>query len=128
MPKSTLTITTTVDGKETQISPQGTLEADGETIVINYHDGASETQVIVKKDSATIVRRGDYGMTLTLVKGAKTQGELTISGSAGKIEIFTHLAEYSKKRNKYLITLRYDLLFGGELQKMQVRIFARDNG
>ena len=128
MPKSTLTITTTVDGKETQISPKGTLEADCEAIVVNYHDGDSETQVSVKKDSATIVRRGDYGMALTLVKGAKTQGELTVSGSVGKIEIFTHLIEYSKKSNKYLITLRYDLLFGGEPQKMQVRIFAKNNG
>ncbi len=128
MPNATLTICTIVDGKETLFSPKGTLTDYGKKIVIDYLDGEAETQITVQNGEAKVLRKGDYGTFLSLVTGKKTQGELTILGSVGKIELFTYLAEYSKKSNKYLITLRYDIFFNGETQKMQVRILAKNEG
>ena len=128
MSSASLTIATTIDGKETLISPKGTLIESADGLIIDYQDGEAEAKIVIEKGKATISRKGDYGMCLPLVKGERTQGELTIAGSVGKIELFTHLMEYSQKSNKYLITLGYDIFFQGEPQKMQVRILAKKNG
>ena len=128
MPNASLTISTIVDGKERMISQKGEIYDSGDKLEIRYIDGEAETQITVQKDCATIIRSGDYGMSLSLKRGANTQGELLIGGNIGKMEVITHLAEYSLKSDKYLITLRYDILFNGDPQKMHVRILAKVNG
>ena len=128
MQNCALTISTMIDGKESVISQKGAFKDYGDTVEISYLDGESKTQVCVGKNTATIRREGDYGMELSLIKGERTQGSLLIAGSVGRIELFTHLAEYLRKSDKYLITLRYDILYGEEEQRTQVRILVKNNG
>lgn len=125
MPNCTLTIATTIDGKETQISRKGEMTNLGDCLLLTYQEDGAKTTVTVGKDSAEITRKGDYSTYLPLKKGEKTQGSLGIAGSIGELWIQTYLAEYSQKTNKYLITLRYDILTEGDPQETRVRILVK---
>ena len=125
MPNCTLTVATTIDGKETQISRKGEITDLGNCLLLSYQDDGAQTTLKVAKDSAEITRKGDYSTYLPLKKGEKTQGSLGILGNIGELLLFTYLTEYSQKSNKYLITLRYDILTEGDPQETRVRILVK---
>ena len=120
-----LTIITSVDGQETEFSCEGRMLLSAYTAKLVYAEENAKISLIFEKETVQVSRQGDYTLRLNLQQGERTNGVIGIGGNEGDIETYTHAISYSIGKDSLLASLRYDLLLGGEIQKMKLRIIAR---
>lgn len=120
-----ISITTTVDGEETQATRTGSLRISFSEILLSYGEENGEVTLNIQNDRAEITRSGDYSMFLPLIREQRTQGKIGVLGSEGGVEIDTKRLAYSTTDSSLMLSMHYDLIFGGEVQKMQIRLLAR---
>ena len=125
MQAKSLSIVTTVDGNQTQFSAPCTLEKQLDGVRVVYTVDGAQTTVFATQGRAEIVRAGDYGMHLCLSAGGCLSGTLEIAGSVGEVTGKTHQVDCVFKGNALMILLRYDMQFGSDVQKMQVRMMVK---
>lgn len=125
MKKCRVNITTVVDGQENSIVREGEMELSTLTTTLIYREENASTRIRLENERAEIERIGDYTMRLNLIRGEMTEGEIGLGGSSGVIQSFTHRIQYSVTEQSLLLSLRYDLIISGEVQKMQIRLTAR---
>ncbi len=125
MKKCRVTITTVVDGHENAITREGEMELALTSSTLIYREENAATRIRLDGECADIERVGDYTMKLHLVSGELTEGEIGLGGSSGPIHSLTHRVQYSTTEQSLLLSLRYDLIISGEVQKMQIRLNAR---
>ena len=120
-----LTITTSVDGQKTEFSSQGELSLSTFGATLRYRQENAVVTVTWDGESVCIERKGDYSLKLLLQRGTRTIGSIGIGGNEGEVEVETHRVEYAVGKNSLLAMLHYELIIGGEAQRMQLRISAR---
>ena len=120
-----ISITTTVDGDETQATRKGSLRLSFAENVISYTEENAFITITIRADEVEIVRNGDYSMFLPLKRDTKTRGEIGINGAIGAVDIKTSRLLYSTTDTSLMLSVHYDLLFGEEKQAMQIRLLAR---
>lgn len=120
-----ISITTTVDGEETQATRTGSLRISFSEILLSYGEENGEVTLKIQNDRAEITRSGDYSMFLPLLREQRTQGKIGVLGSEGDVEIYTKRLAYSTTDSSLMLSMHYDLLFGKDVQKMQIRLLAR---
>ena len=125
MKKCRVTITTAVDGQEYTTTREGEMELSVSVATLIYREENAATRIRLENEKAEIERIGDYTMRLNLIRGETTEGEIGFGGSSGVIQSFTHRIQYSVTEKSLLLSLRYDLMISGEVQKMQIRLMAR---
>ncbi len=120
-----ISITTTVDGEETQATRTGSLRISFSEIRLSYGEESGNVTLKIQKDRAEIMRSGDYSMRLPLHRERRTQGKIGVLGSEGDVEIYTKRLAYSTTDTSLMLSMHYDLIFGSDVQKMQIRLLAR---
>ena len=120
-----LTITTIVNGEESSIIRKGEMQLTATSAELFYQDEDAKVHLRLEKNCAYIERKGDYTLSLNLIQGEHGIGKIGIMGSNGEIGVDTHKVAYSIGEDSLLLSLHYDLLFGEEKQKMQLRLLAR---
>ncbi len=120
-----LTITTNVDGQENTIVRKGEIELSSSVVRIRYREENAIVDVRLQGETANVERQGDYTLKLCLERGKITNGEIGIGGAGGAIQTVTHKVAYSVTERSLLLSLQYDLVIGGEVQKMSLRILGR---
>ena len=120
-----ISITTTVDGEETQATRPGSLRISFSEILLSYGEENGEVTLKIQNDRAEITRSGDYSMFLPLLREQRTQGKIGVLGSEADVEIYTKRLAYSTTDSSLMLSMHYDLLFGKDVQKMQIRLLAR---
>ena len=120
-----ISITTTVDGEETQATRTGSLRISFSEILLSYGEENGEVTLKIQNDRAEITRSGDYSMRLPLLRERRTQGKIGVLGSEGDVEIYTKRLAYSTTDTSLMLSMHYDLIFGSDVQKMQIRLLAR---
>ena len=120
-----ISIPTTVDGEETQATRTGSLRISFSEILLSYGEENGEVTLKIQNDRAEITRSGDYSMFLPLLREQRTQGKIGVLGSEGDVEIYTKRLAYSTTDSSLMLSMHYDLLFGKDVQKMQIRLLAR---
>ena len=125
MKRCRLTITTAVDGRETELSCEGELSLSVCSATLCYQQDGASVSLILDGETAKIERIGDYSLRLFLKTGEKTEGALILGGNEGPIQVFTHRVSYSATKNSLLLSMHYDLLFETDKQEMKLRILAR---
>jgi len=120
-----LTIITKADEQETTFTHEGEMELSPTAVTLRYREENAEVFLRLQGETAMIERRGDYSLRLALVRGEMQPGEIGIGGSSGEILAYTHKIAYSVTKDSLLLSLRYDLIMGGEPQKMQLRLLSR---
>ncbi len=120
-----ISITTTVDGEETQATRTGSLRISFSEILLSYGEENGEVTLKIQSDRAEIKRSGDYSMFLPLLREQRTTGKIGVLGSEGGVEIYTRRLAYSTTDTSLMLSMHYDLIFGSEVQKMQIRLLAR---
>ncbi len=119
-----LTIRTTVDGTESRFSCKAEMEFTSLSAVLRYVEENAQVTITVNESGATIERRGDYSMRLSLRERERTQGVLSIGGNEGSIDVETERIAYSLNKKSLLLQLHYTLHFGSERQRMRLMIKA----
>ena len=125
MQRCRLTITTAVDGRETELSCEGELSLSVCAATLRYQQDGANVSLVLDGETAKIERIGDYSLRLFLKSGEKTDGALILGGNEGGIQVFTHRITYSASKNSLLLSMQYDLLFETDKQEMKLRILAR---
>lgn len=125
MRKCRVTITTVVDGQENTIAREGEMDISLGVATLIYREENAATRIHLENEKAEVERIGDYTMRLCLIRGELTDGEIGLGGSSGGIQSFTHRVQYSMTEQSLLLSLKYDLMISGEVQKMQIRLTAR---
>lgn len=120
-----LTITTTADGVETELSREGEIELSVNKTVLVYKEEQAIVRFTLQGERALVERQGDYSMRLCLERGKKCEGALGLGGAEGLIYTYTYRVAYSIGNNSLLASLRYDLLINDEPQEMKIRLLAR---
>lgn len=120
-----VTIATTVDNKTTEIVRDGKMSLSAACVKIYYLEENAAVTVSFENGVVCIDRQGDYTMRLCLKKGEICDGVLGIGGAEGSVQTQTNRIAYSLKDDSFMILLHYDLLIGGETQKMRIRLFAK---
>jgi hypothetical protein len=120
-----ITLTTSADGKETQIVRTGSVFLSLSKSIVRYSDENAEFTLIFEKDSVKLERRGDYGLSLLLKQGEYSDGMLGFGGSNGNIRVYAHKINYSTGKDSLLASLHYDLIFGEERQEMKLRLYVK---
>lgn len=120
-----LTITTTADGVETEISREGEIELSATKTVLVYKEEQAIVRFTLQGESAFVERQGDYSMRLCLERGKRREGALGLGGAEGIIQTYTHRVAYAIGNDSLLASLRYDLLINDEPQQMKIRLLAR---
>ncbi len=123
-----LTIESSVDGQATKSVYMGRLEEVEGQIRLFYREENAEICITLEKGEASVRRVGDYSLSLSLVEGKKRAGSLSLGGAEGSVEVYTRTVEYAYADGGLSLALAYDLLFGVEKQKMQLRIQAQTRG
>ena len=125
MQACTVMISTKADGTASEIVREGRVELLPRSAKIVYFEENATVSVSLCGEKATIVREGDYQLSLFLENGKKTKGEIGIAGNSGEIWTQTHSIE-SKITEDYVVAcLQYDLLVSGESQKMELRLLVK---
>ena len=117
-----VTIVTVADGRKTRVLRQGELRVTPTEITLYYAEENAETTLILRGGRVEIVRKGDYTLAICLEKGKTLDGSLGIGGSEGVIQTKTERIGYSIAEDTFVLRLKYELLTGGEPQKMLVSI------
>lgn len=125
MQKCHLTITTETDGKEERFSRDGELYLSPLKTTVCYREENAQVSLSLENNRAIVERKGDYEMSLSLFEGETTEGSLGIAGANGRISTRTHRVAYSTTKEALLLSLHYDVLFGTEIQRMRLRLYAR---
>ena len=120
-----ISITTVVDGNETQFSTKGKMESLPLGARLTYTEENAIVGLEINGNEAKIVRTGDYTLSITLKQGKNANGSIGIGGSSGELSTYTHKLAYSAQENSLLLSLVYDLTIGGEKQEMRLRIYAK---
>ena len=120
-----ITLTTSVDGKETQIVRTGSVFLSLSKSIVRYSEEDAEFTLIFEKESVKLERRGDYGLSLFLKQGEYSDGMLGLGGSNGNIRAYAHKINYSTSKDSLLASLHYDLIFGEERQEMKLRLYVK---
>ncbi len=122
-----ITIATSVDGaQESTVSHFGKLHFNkDDSCLLQYNETQAKVSMEIEENLVKIDRIGDYELHLQLKKGAICSGLIGIGGSNGEVQTRTKLLEYKESENGVLLLLKYDLLVGGEEQKMKLRLHAK---
>lgn len=120
-----ITLTTSVDGKETQIVRAGSVWLSLSKAVVCYREENAELTLIFEKDGVKLERRGDYALSLLLKQGGISEGILGLGNSVGNIRVHAHKINYSIGKDCLLASLHYDLIFGEERQEMKIRLYVK---
>lgn len=120
-----ITLTTTADGRENTVTQKGKMRLTPTPIHLSYVENGASVCMEIEQSTVRVVRKGDYDLDLLLLDGKKGEGSIGLGGSNGGIETFTHKLSLSVKENAFLLTLRYDLLIGKEVQHVKLRILAK---
>ena len=120
-----ITLTTSVDGKETQIVRKGNAFLSLSRSLVRYVEDSAEFSLIFEKDSVKIERRGDYVLSLLLKEGEISEGTLGFDGAVGGMYVHAHKVTYSVGKDSLLASLHYDLIFGEERQEMKLRLYVK---
>lgn len=120
-----IALTSSVDGKETQMVRTGKVSLSLSKSVVCYQEENAEIMLIFEKDSAKLERRGDYSLSLLLKQGEISDGTLGLGGSVGEIRVHAHKVSYSISKDTLLASLRYHLIFGEERQEMKLRLYVK---
>ena len=121
-----ITLTTTVDGTETQIVKTGYASLSPLRSVVAYQEENAAITLIFEKGSVKIERRGDYELFLLLEQDKLSTGEIGLGDALGKLQAHTHKLSYSVGKASLLALLHYDLLFGDERQEMKLRVYVSE--
>lgn len=122
-----ISINTTVDGEKSSFSCKGNMELSVCGAQIAYSEPNASVKVALDKETATVIRQGDYTLSLLLKRGEMTIGTLGIGGNEGELQVYAYKIEYSIRENAVMAILHYDLLMGEGRQEMKLRIVARAN-
>lgn len=120
-----VTITTIIDGNESQIIRHGEMETSVSEVKICYREENATVFLSTQNGRIEIERKGDYSLRLTLEQGKQSVGILGIGGAEGEVLTFAHQVAYSVSKNSVLMALKYDLIISGEIQEMKLRLLAR---
>lgn len=120
-----ITISTKTNGRENKISRSGEMELSLTSAKVSYIEENARVTLTLEKGIVTIDRDGDYSLFLVLERGKLREGSLGINGSAGSIHTNTYRIAYSLTEKSLLLSLHYDLLTGGDPQRMQIRVFSK---
>ena len=120
----TITIATSVDGKQTTAKYQGNMQASASSVRLAYTDGNATVSIALNATQGEIVRDGDYSLQLPLKTEETTQGTIGVNGSQGEVGVYTSKIAFSTSENGVLAQLHYQLIFGQERQVMRLRIHA----
>ena len=123
-----LTITTTVDGQETNVTRLGKMDLQPLGVTLYYREENAEVTIHARTNRVEIERKGDYSMRLTFVENELLSGTLGIGGNEGSLQTQTHRLAFSVTEHSFLLLLQYALIFSKEKQEMKIRISARENG
>jgi uncharacterized beta-barrel protein YwiB (DUF1934 family) len=125
MQKCRFTITTNADGIENSINGNGELKLSVSSAQLHYVEADSQTFVELLNGEGRFSRSGAYSLSLFLKEQQRTKGRIGISETEGDLEIYTHSLQYVIGKDSLLMSAKYDLIFGQEIQKMQIRIYAK---
>lgn len=114
-------IVTETDGKKTRVVRKGDL-CVATDITLCYTEECAETKLILRGSTVEIVRKGDYSLVMRFEKGKILDGTLGLAGNVGVIQTKTERIGYSVIDGNFALRLKYQLLTGGEPQKMRVSI------
>ena len=118
-------ISTKTDGTGNEIVRDGQMELFPRTANLVYREENATVKVSLSGEKATIVREGDYKLSLFLENGKTTKGEIGIGENVGEIWTQTHRIESKITENYVVACLQYDLLITGERQQMELRLLAK---
>ncbi len=119
-----VTIVSSVDGKENTFSYAAKIAFSAGLVTLYYEEDGATTQLSLTEGEARIVRTGEYGLSLRLKEGERTQGTLSVAGAGGRIEVEASRVAYSLGNNSLLAMIKYSMLFEKEKQEMSLRIKA----
>ena len=122
--KCDVTLKSVVDGAVNSFFAEGKLKNHDEKIELCYFEDSTEISFTFHGGKVWLNREGDYSLRLMLVQGERTRGEIGINGNVGDLEIYTHVVEYKISKNKLTARLRYDILLGEDVQKMELHVQA----
>ena len=120
-----LTINTSADGQEAEFSCPGEMKLSTFGATLRYRQENAFVTLTLDGETALVERVGDYTLKLFLKRGVRTVGSIGIGGNEGEVEVETSRVDYVIRKDSLLAMLHYDLIFGGETQKMKLRISAR---
>ncbi len=119
-------IVTTIDGRANKRTWDANYEFSVNDARIVYRDEEALVEIIVGDGRAQIVRRGDYGLSMTLEEGKETPVRLEIGGNVGEITAKTKRLGYSTTDTSCMIQIRYTLVFSEqEGQEISLRLHAK---
>lgn len=124
----TLTIFSSVDGKDSTFRTEGRYRLYPDRTEIRYAEENSNVLLCITSEGATIERTGEYTLFLPLLEGKRTSGKIGIGGSCGSVDISTKKSELSLKEDGIAFSAAYALHFDGEMQRMKLRVLARKRG
>ena len=126
MEKGILDIVTTVDGKETKKTWDATCDFGKDFAHLHYRDEESYVNVWLKDGKVEIVRKGDYGLTMTLEEGVTHPVVLELGGNVGEINVLTYRLGYLLSSKSCMLNMHYALCFSEtERQEITLRIYAK---
>jgi len=120
-----VTITTVADGRENTITRKGEMDVSSVGGILRYQEENAKVNVRLQGNSATIERFGDYTLFLPLEQNVFCDGEIGIGGSGGTVKTYAHKIAYAVTKDSLLLSLHYDLIISGEVQKIRLRLLAR---
>lgn len=120
-----LTITTTIEDRESKLSVKGEMELSLLCAKLVYKDENAVVTIQIDEKSVEIQRVGDYSLTLSLIEKKQTKGSLGILGATGDIAVYTDKLSYSVGTNSVLMLAQYTLLVNGQPQKTTIRLQAK---
>ncbi len=126
MKKCRLSIATMADGEKSGFLTDGRFDFTDCSLKLRYAQDGCVVLLELKNREVYINREGEYSLFLHLIENQKTQGQLGITGNKGEISVYTYEISYETKEKSLKLQLRYDLLFGGEPQKMRLTILAKE--
>ena len=124
MQNGTLTITTVIEGNQTQVEYAAQMRLQEDSVLLIYEDGGARVQISFERGVLQINRQGDYQMQLTLKKGELQSGSLGIGGQSGEVATHTQKLTSKIKAGGWLCTAKYALIIGGQPQVTSVRMYA----
>ena len=125
MQRAFLTITTTVDGEESRISRVAEMELSSCSARLRYEEQGAFIAIEVADGAVSYVCEGDYGLSLRLLEGKQTEGQLSLGATQGVLLVTTKKVQYNISKSGLLLKMEYTLLFGEEKQEMRLNISAR---
>ena len=125
MQKCRFTITTNADGVENSVSGNGELSLSVSAAQLRYKERDTQTFVELLNGEGRLTRSGAYFLSLLLKENQTIKGKIGISATEGDIDVYTHSLQYAVGKDSLLMSAKYDLIFGQEIQKMQIRIYAK---